>query len=72
VPQSKIYEILESLSDKGFVELMEEKKPVVYKAINLKDTTEKTIATKNKDIKQLQKNVEKLNRVVEAVAPIHR
>jgi sugar-specific transcriptional regulator TrmB len=72
VPQSKIYEILESLNDKGFVELVEDERPVVYKAINLKDTTEKAIAAKNKDIKQLQKNVEKLNRVVEAVAPIHR
>lgn len=72
VPQSKIYEILESLSDKGFVELMEDERPVVYRAVSLKDTTEKTIAAKNNDIKQLQKNVEKLNRVVEAVAPIHR
>ena len=72
VPQSKIYEVLESLNDKGFVELTEDERPVVYKAISLKDTTEKAIATKNKDIKQLQKNVEKLNHVLEAVAPIHR
>jgi sugar-specific transcriptional regulator TrmB len=72
VPQSKIYEILESLNDKGFVELVEDERPIVYRAVSLKYTTEKAIASKNKDIKQLQKNAEKLNRVVEAVAPIHR
>ena len=72
VPQSKIYEILESLSDKGFVELMEDERPLVYKAVCLKDTTEKAIAVKNKEIKQLQKNIEKLSKLLEAVAPIHR
>jgi len=45
---------------------------VVYRAVSLKDATEKAIVAKNKDIKQLQKNVEKLSCVLEALAPIHR
>ena len=72
VPQSKIYEVLGNLGDKGFVELADEERPATYKAVSLKGVMEKAIASKNKEIRQLQKNVEKLGQVLEAVAPIHR
>lgn len=72
MPQSKIYEVLECLSDKGFVELIDEEKPLAYKAVSLKETTEKAKVSMAKAMKELDRNMEKLNRVLETVAPIHR
>lgn len=70
--QSKIYEVLESLNDKGFAEVLSDEKPLAYKVVGLKDTTEKAKVAIAKSIKELEKNKEKLNRVLEVVTPIHK
>ena len=72
VPQSKVYDILENLRGKGFVEQDSEARPMEYKALPLKDTTERVVARRSKEIAGLQKSMGRLNRVLEAVAPIHR
>ena len=72
VPQSKVYDILENLRGKGFVEQDSEARPMEYKALPLKDTTERVVALRTREIARLQKSMDRLNRVLEAVAPIHR
>jgi len=72
VPQSKVYDVLENLRGKGFVEQNSEARPKEYKALPLKDTTEKVVALRTREIAGLQKSMDRLNRVLEAVAPIHR
>ena len=72
VPQSKVYDILENLRGKGFVEQNSEARPMEYKALPLKDTTERVVALRTREIAGLQKSMERLNRVLEAVAPVHR
>ena len=72
VPQSKVYDILENLRGKGFIEQDEDARPKEYKALPLKDTTERVVALRTRDITGLQKSMDRLNRVLEAVAPIHR
>jgi sugar-specific transcriptional regulator TrmB len=72
VPKSKIYEVLESLNDKGFAEVSSDERPLTYKVVSLDTTTEKAKAGIAKSIKELEKNKEKLKRVLEAFAPIHR
>jgi len=72
VPQSKVYDVLDTLREKGFVEQNEDARPKEYKAFSLKDTTERVVALRTKDIAGLQKSMDRLNRVLDAVAPIHR
>ena len=72
VPQSKVYDILDRLASKGFVEQNDDARPKEYKAFSLKDTTEKIAALRTREIAGLQKSMNRLNRVLEAVAPIHR
>jgi sugar-specific transcriptional regulator TrmB len=72
VPQSKVYDILENLRGKGFVEQNEDAWPKEYKALPLKDTTERVVALRTREIAGLQKSRDRLNRVLEAVAPIQR
>jgi sugar-specific transcriptional regulator TrmB len=72
VPQSKVYDILENLRGKGFVEQNSEARPMEYKALPLKDTTERVVALRTREIAGLQKSMDRLNRVLEAVALIHR
>ena len=72
VPQSKVYDVLDRLASKGFVEQTEDEKPAMYKAHALKETTEKVVSLRTKEIAGLQKSMDRLNRVLEAVAPIHR
>ena len=72
VPQSKVYDILENLRGKGFVEQNEDARPKEYKALPLKDTTERVVALRTKEIAGLQKSMDRLKRVLEAVAPVHR
>jgi sugar-specific transcriptional regulator TrmB len=71
VPQSKVYDVLDTLREKGFVEQNEDTRPKEYKAFSLKDTTEKVAALRTREIVGLRKSMEKLKRVLESVAPIH-
>lgn len=72
VPQSKVYDVLDRLASKGFAEQAEDAKPSLYKAYALKETTEKVVAQRTREITKIQKSMDRLNQVIEAVAPIHR
>jgi len=72
IPPSKVHETLGRLIERGFVEQDGEARPMEYKALPLKDTTERVVALRIREIAGLQKSMDKLNCVLEAVAPIHR
>jgi sugar-specific transcriptional regulator TrmB len=72
VPQSKVYDVLDTLREKGFVEQNEDARPKEYKAFSLKDTTERVVTLRTREIAGLRKSMDRLNRVLEAVTPIHR
>ncbi len=72
VPQSKVYDVLDRLASKGFAEQAESVRPSLYKAYALRETTEKVVAQRTREIAQIRKSIDKLNQVIEAVAPIHR
>jgi len=71
VPQSKAYEVLESLKDKGFVEMSEAERPKTYRARVLEEVTDNTIKARLKEIYQLEKHSKRLRKILQAVAPIH-
>jgi len=72
VPQSKAYEILESLRSKGFVELRGTEKPKTYRARVLEKATDITIKARQKEIRELEKHSEKLCKILQAEAPLHK
>jgi len=72
IPPSKVHQTLGRLVERGFVERYSEERPAMYKANALKETTEKVVALRNREIAGLKRNKEKLSRVLEAVTPIHR
>jgi len=72
VPQSKVYDVLACLCDGGFAQQAEDAKPALYRAHALEETTERVVARRNRETALLQRNMERLNRVVEAATPIHQ
>jgi len=72
VPQSKSYEVLESLRVKGFVELSEAERPKTFRAKLLEETTDMTIKARLKEVKQLERHMKKLSKVLQAMSPIHK
>jgi len=72
VPKSKAYEILESLRSKGVVELCETERPKTYRARVLEEATDITIKARQKKVRELEKHHKKLDRILEAIAPMHQ
>jgi len=72
VPQSKAYDVLESLIAKGFVELSRTERPKMYRARVLEEITDITIRGRQKEIQELRKNYRKLNQILQGIAPVHR
>jgi sugar-specific transcriptional regulator TrmB len=72
VPQSKSYEVLESLIDKGFVELTRAERPKEYSAKALDEVTDFVAKERERQIRRMEANEAKLQRIVEAVAPMHK
>ena len=71
VPQSKGYEILDRLIDKGFAEQIETEKPKKYRAKPLAKVVPRAIAKQERFIKRLNSNFEALQRVAEAISPMY-
>jgi sugar-specific transcriptional regulator TrmB len=72
VPQSKAYGVLESLADKGFVELSGTESPKKYRAKPLEKIISKVISREKKFIKKLNRNFESLQAIVRAVGPLNK
>jgi len=72
VPQSKAYEVLDSLREKSFVELSEVERPKKYRARVLEEITDIAVKVKQKEIQELEDNQRKLYQILQAVAPVHR
>jgi sugar-specific transcriptional regulator TrmB len=72
VPQSKAYGVLESLADKGFVELSGTESPKKYRAKPLEKIISKVISREKKFIKKLNRNFESLQSIVRAVGPLNK
>jgi len=71
VPQSKGYEILDRLIEKGFAEQISGAKPKTYRAKTLRRVASKVIVREEKFIKRLNSNFESLQRVAEAISPMY-
>jgi sugar-specific transcriptional regulator TrmB len=67
VPQSKGYEVLDSLVQKGFAEETDTGKSKTYRAKPLRKVALKVIAREQRFIKRLNSNWESLQKVVEAI-----
>ena len=72
VPQSKAYNVLESLRAKGYVELSRIERPKKYRARVLKEVTDITIREKRRRIRELEESRRKLFEILQAIVPIHR
>lgn len=71
VPQSKGYEVLDRLIEKGFAEEINGGKPKTYRAKTLRKVASKVIAREQRFIKRLNSNFESLQKVVEAISPVY-
>jgi sugar-specific transcriptional regulator TrmB len=71
VPQSKGYEVLDSLVQKGFAEETDTGKSKTYRAKPLRKVASKVIAREQRFIKRLNSNWESLQKVVEAISPVY-
>jgi sugar-specific transcriptional regulator TrmB len=71
VPQSKGYEVLDRLIDKGFVEQISTERPKKYRAKTLNRVMSRIISKSERFIKKLNNNFESLQSVVEAISPIY-
>lgn len=72
VPQSKAYDVLESLRAKGFIELTNEERPRHYRAKVLEEVLDMTIRKRQKEIEELEVTKAKIKETVIKVAPLHR
>ena len=72
VPQSKSYEVLESLIDKGFVEMTKAERPKEYRAKVLDEVTDLVTREREKQIRELDEKKARLHSIVEAIAPMHK
>ena len=71
VPNSKTYEILDDLIAKGFAELSSAERPKEYRATNLRKITERAKRKKRKEIRDLEKKYNHLQKLLEQLIPIH-
>lgn len=71
IPQSKAYDVLESLEAKGFVELIKDN-PKQYRARVLEETTDITVKVRQKEIQELEENQKRLYEILQGIAPVHR
>lgn len=72
VPDSKAYEVLDRLNEKGFVELTREKVPKQYRAKSLEEMTRLRIKEKKKEILELERGQTRLDKILQMVTPAHR
>lgn len=72
VPQSKAYEVLDSLIDKGFAELISEERPKKYRAKKLERVVPKLVSKEKRFLKKLNDNFESLQDMVQAVSPLYQ
>lgn len=71
VPQSKAYEVLESLIEKGFAEMSNDERPKTFRALALDKIAMMTMAKEEKFIKKLNKNFEALQNILQAISPVY-
>jgi sugar-specific transcriptional regulator TrmB len=72
VPQSKAYDVLENLTEKGFVEMSSDERPKKYKAKLLDEMIEAALRTRQKEIVELQHHHRKLCQLLEGIIPVHQ
>jgi sugar-specific transcriptional regulator TrmB len=72
IPQSKAYDVLDSLREKGFVELSEAERPKRYRARVLEEVADFTIRQRQKELQELERHQEKLNEILRNIAPLHQ
>jgi sugar-specific transcriptional regulator TrmB len=71
VPQSKMYEVLDKLADKGFIERTSEQRPVAYRAMPLQRVVMKAIQRHQKLIERLGRDFLALQKAVNAISPMY-
>jgi sugar-specific transcriptional regulator TrmB len=71
VPQSKAYEVLDRLTEKGFVEQVITERPKKYKAIALDKVMSRVILREEKFLRRLNNNFESLQKVVEVISSLY-
>jgi sugar-specific transcriptional regulator TrmB len=72
VPQSKGYEVLDRLIEKGFAEQIEGEKPKKYRAATLQKVALKVMARERRFTKKLNNNFESLQNILHVVSPIYK
>jgi len=72
VPQSKAYDVLESLMAKGFVEQTQAERPKQYRAKVLEEVMDKVITDKQRQIDEIRVKKTKLQRILQEVVPLHQ
>lgn len=70
VPQSKGYEVLDRLIDKGFVEQISVERPKKFRARTLNRVISRVISREERFMKKLNSNFESLQTVVDAISPM--
>jgi sugar-specific transcriptional regulator TrmB len=71
VPQSKGYEVLDRLIDKGFAEQISTERPKKYRAKTLNRVMSRIISKSERFMKKLNSHFESLQSILNAVSPIY-
>jgi sugar-specific transcriptional regulator TrmB len=71
VPQSKGYEVLDKLIEKGFAEQIDGQNPKQYRARTLEKVVSNTISKHERFMRKLNNNFESLQSILNAVSPIY-
>lgn len=71
VPQSKAYDVQESLIAKGFVELSRKERLKMYRARVLEEITDITIRARQKEIRELKQRQRRLNQILQVITLLH-
>jgi sugar-specific transcriptional regulator TrmB len=71
VPQSKGYEVLDRLIEKGFAEQIDGEKPKKYRAKALGKIMSNIISKQERFMKKLNNNFESLQNILNAVSPLY-
>jgi sugar-specific transcriptional regulator TrmB len=71
VPQSKGYEVLDRLIDKGFAEQINTERPKKYHAKTLDRVMSRIILEEQRFIKKLNSNFESLQNILRAISPMY-
>ena len=72
VPQSKAYDVLESLQERGFVELRVAERPKRYRARVLDEVKDIVVRQRQKEIQELERHQKKLGAILQNIVPIHQ